>query len=183
MTGRRTNIIAATVVAGLILTTAGCGKVADKVSQKASEKATEKIIENETGGSVDLNTSDGKMKIKTKDGEVTYGSGSELPKGWPSDVKLPKGITLNASTSSKTEGGVSMIISGTVAKGKAKSVYGTISSNLKSAGYKLDNESEMTSGGSFSATVTGTKSNRSVGVTVTETGDGVYVMMTVTPNN
>ena len=68
MTGRRTNIIAATVVAGLILTTAGCGKVADKVSQKASEKATEKIIENETGGSVDLDTSDGKMKIKTKDG-------------------------------------------------------------------------------------------------------------------
>ena len=65
MTGRRIEIAAAAAITGLLLATAGCGKVADKVT----EKATEKAIEKQTGGSVDLNTSDGKMKIKTGEGE------------------------------------------------------------------------------------------------------------------
>ena len=198
MTGRRINLAAAAAIAGLLLATAGCGKVADKVADKAAEKATEKAIESQTGGSVDVDSSDGKMKIKTGDGEITYdgngnvtgkskdgsstfGAGTKLPKGWPDDIELPKGMELSVATTSKKDGGNSYAISGTIAKGDAKAIYRSISSNLDSAGYTLGDKAEMDSGGSFSATVTGKKSDRSVAVTVSGSAGNVLVTMAVDP--
>lgn len=195
MTGRRTTtIIAALGVTGMLLTTTGCGKVADK----ASEKVAEKTIESQTGGSVDLDSSNGKMKIKTKDGEysytdggvtaktkdgsATYGDNAKVPDGWPSDVEIPKGLKIGASSTQKADGGTEYLVSGTLGKGKAKSTYSSLSSSLKSNGYTLSDPAELTAGTGFTGTVTATKGNRKVSVMVNDTGDGTYVMLTIDPN-
>lgn len=90
----------------LVLTTAGCGKIAEK----AAEKATEKAIEAGTGGKVDIDGKNGSFKIETDEGSMTFDadeksggmsietkdgsfrSGSEIPDTWPGDVPLPPGM-------------------------------------------------------------------------------------------
>ncbi|HWJ60323.1 MAG TPA: hypothetical protein VNS19_00010 [Acidimicrobiales bacterium] len=94
---RTSSIAAATAAAVLFLSS--CGAAAEK----AGEKATEKLIEEQTGGSVDVNTDgDGSVEIKTEDGSATFGTG-EVPEEWPEfltlpdDLEIQSGSTMDAS--------------------------------------------------------------------------------------
>lgn len=83
---RKTAVIVIALL--LLLSLCGCG-VKEKITGKVSEKITEGIIEKATGGDVDLDLEEGKIKIKGDDGEeVTMGE-TEWPKEGPGAL-IPK---------------------------------------------------------------------------------------------
>jgi hypothetical protein len=70
----------------------------------SSDAVAEKMIENATGGSVQVDKSGDKIKIETKDGviESSSGSSAKVPNGFPSSIPLPKSLKLaNATTMGK----------------------------------------------------------------------------------
>jgi hypothetical protein len=76
--------------ATLVVATAACG------GGSSSDKAAEKIIENATGGSVQVDKNGEKIKIETKEGtfESSTGSSAKVPNGFPSSIPLPKNLKL-----------------------------------------------------------------------------------------
>ncbi len=101
------------LVALMAITTsllAGCGAAAEK----ASEKATEKMIEQQTGGKVDIDTDgDGSVEIETEDGSMALGSG-EIPKEWPDEIPLPDDLQVQAGTTmDSSDGRLVSIVGGT----------------------------------------------------------------------
>lgn len=79
----------------------GCGKAAEKVS----EQVTEKVVEEQTGGRVDIdNAGDGSVEIKTEDGTMSLGTG-EVPKEWPDDVALPEDLKVQSGTTTDSSDG------------------------------------------------------------------------------
>lgn len=89
------QLIVAAVVVCVALT--GCGK-------KASEAAVEKMIKAEMakqGVKGDVDISDGKVTVTTKEGTATYtgGPGAAVPAKFPKDVPVYDGAAVMASTS------------------------------------------------------------------------------------
>ncbi|MBD3320025.1 MAG: hypothetical protein GF350_02915 [Chitinivibrionales bacterium] len=74
----------------------GCGK---KAEEKGAETMIEKAIENESGGTADVDISEGTMNIKTDDGEmsVTSGKGARIPDAFPDDILIYKGASIEAA--------------------------------------------------------------------------------------
>lgn len=80
------------IVGGLVLVSLVGYFIFNKVSRKIGETAIENMINSQTGGRVDINTTDGngKVTIKTEDGTVQYsgGGGVKLPDGFPQELVL-----------------------------------------------------------------------------------------------
>jgi hypothetical protein len=70
-----------------------------------ARKATEKAIEKSTG--VEVDEKEGKVKVKTKEGEAEFGA-KEFPKDFPKDFPVYSGAGDIASTRVETGEGVSM---------------------------------------------------------------------------
>lgn len=64
-----------------------------RASKKLSEKIMERAIEKSGGGDADVTVTDGKVSVKTKDGEfeTAAGDGAKVPDDFPKDVFLPNG--------------------------------------------------------------------------------------------
>lgn len=123
---RITRHLVATTSAASLLLLAGCGAAAEK----ASEKATEQMVESQTGGDVDIDSSDGSVQIETEDGTISSdgegnveietedgsfsssGSG-EVPASWPEDVPLPAGLTVQVGSEQDASDGRLVSIIGT----------------------------------------------------------------------
>jgi hypothetical protein len=74
---------------------AGCGGCQKRTGQKLAEKMAEmQMARNGVKGEV--NISDDKVSIKTKDGATTmaYGKSVKVPAGFPADVKVYDGATI-----------------------------------------------------------------------------------------
>ncbi len=65
----------------------GCGRS----REKTAEKALEKMIEAQTGGKASVDLSQGRMTVKTDDGELTAATGAaaKIPEDFPKDVFVP----------------------------------------------------------------------------------------------
>ncbi len=157
---------AAAAVLGLVLLgSAGCGKAAEKVA----EKATEQAIESQGGDDANVDIgSDGQVKIETAEGSYSAGTG-EKPKGWPDDVALPDGLEIVTGTD--LGGGTETI----------SSIIGTVDDDPASAvafyedelsDWEELNRFETSSDGSAMTSLTFTKGDRSVQVTVGQDADG-----------
>lgn len=134
----------------LVVGTTGCGKVADKVGKKVTEKGLEKTIEHQSGGKVDIDSDDGGLRMKTKDGsEYQLGSGSKLPDDWPKLLALPEGFKVAMSTTMQIDESPRSTVTAT-GKGDPKKIYTTFKKRIESAGYEIDSESSMGAGGDSS---------------------------------
>jgi hypothetical protein len=63
----------------------------------AGERAAERAIERAAGGDADIDVDDGKITVKTDEGE--WSTGGEMPKDWPSDVPVYGGAKVLYSAS------------------------------------------------------------------------------------
>jgi hypothetical protein len=89
-----TRLFIAMLVVSCLLC-AGCGGCHKKTGQKLAEKMAEmQMARNGVKGEV--NISDDKVSIKTKDGATTvaYGKSVKVPDGFPADVKVYNGATI-----------------------------------------------------------------------------------------
>ena len=69
-----------------------------------AEKAMEKAIEDETGGSADVDVrADGSMEVTTEEG--TFQTGNSMPEDWPKDVPVYAGATVQFSGTASPENG------------------------------------------------------------------------------
>lgn len=65
----RTELSHLALAVGVVaITTSGCGRLVER----ATEEAVEQAVENDTGGDVDVDFSDGGVRIESDDGDVTF---------------------------------------------------------------------------------------------------------------
>ena len=83
------RILVTVLLVGGLIAMGGCRRA----SKKLSEKMMERGIEKSGGGKADVTVTDGKVSVKTKEGEFEAATGAEakVPDGFPKDVFLPKG--------------------------------------------------------------------------------------------
>jgi hypothetical protein len=86
--------VMALVVTGL-MAAGGCRKASERIAEKMAEKA----IEKNGGGKANVDISDGKISVKTKEGEMvaTSGGSASIPSDFPKDVLVLKDAKLLAT--------------------------------------------------------------------------------------
>jgi hypothetical protein len=159
----RHTVAGAALAASLVLVgAAGCS------SEDAGEKAGERLAEEMMGGDVDINAEDGSVKLTDEEGNTSeYGSGAELPEGWPSDLALPDGVTILGS-STRTENGVETMFVTGESETSLDDLYEQIKKQLTDAGYEIVNDSNMSSSSGGFASVEATGDEYTANVTISE---------------
>jgi len=152
----------------LSLLAVGCGK-------SAEEKAIEKQIEEQTGGKADVDLSKKSMKVagETEGGKytVTSGEGTEIPKGFPSDVfiyrpsktimamEIPEGYSLALSTRDDSS--------------KVQSAY---TQEMKAKGWSEETSMKMAS----QSVLVYKKDERAANISIVPSGKEIQISLTVT---
>ncbi len=179
----RTAVSAAAVALSLVA--AGCGG-------DSAENLAEKAIEEASGGSADVDISDGTMKITTDTGNVVVsgdqdgvtvesdegtfqaGANVKLPDGFPDAVPLPEGELTTAVKSNDT-----FALSYNV--DDAEQAFMDYVKALESAGFELSDKTEGEMNGNFFGSVTATGKGWNVGVSATGIESGSIVGINVEP--
>jgi len=120
--------IFAVLMATMLVLSVGCGKAAKNLSEKIAEKA----IEAQSGGDAKVDIKDGKMTVKTKDGNAVFDAGGNvsIPESFPKDVYIPKGAKILSSISANEGTVLTMEVDDTLAKVGEK-----YASEMKSQGW------------------------------------------------
>lgn len=140
---------------------------------KSGDKAAEKIAGDVLGGDVDIDSKDGSVKIKTEDGEATYGK-KEIPDGWPKEVPFPDGFEVSGSMTSSNNGQDYMAVTGTTDK-SAKEVADFYKDKLSD--WELSSESNF-DGDSAMTMVVFSKGDHSVNASASEKDDNTELVVT-----
>lgn len=132
----RVLIYAALVL--LLAFTFGCKKAAET----ASERLAEKMIEQSSGGKVDVDLKDGGTTIVDKETGNTMtvdAKGGKMPEGWPTNIPQYPGSNVTQSSVTDTEKGksLSIILETQDAVEQVNEYYGK---ELKGAGFKKTTE-------------------------------------------
>lgn len=113
-----------------ILILAGCGK---SVSQRTSEQIIEKTIEEQSGGTADVNIGDNSMKVETEQGKIETGDNVKLPSDFPNDVYIIEGA-IKAVISDQASGGQTISIE---TNKSVEAVAADYQDKLKADGWKI----------------------------------------------
>ncbi|MDO8335553.1 MAG: hypothetical protein Q7T74_02080 [Candidatus Saccharibacteria bacterium] len=149
------------------------------VAQKASDKITETVYKTATGGNVDINSSNGSVSINTEDGSATFGNTNSLPKDFPSDIPTPMIGTISGSYSANSEDGQAYTVAYTLTAAQAASASSDYQTQLKAAGYTVDNTTSSTSDGDTFELFSAKKGDRNIVVTTSTSSDGTATMSLV----
>ena len=123
----------------LVLALGGCTQnIAAKIAEKAIENAAAK-----EGESVDVNLDEGQVNITDEEGNEVSLGGTTVPEGWPDVVPVNENITIQFSTTTKTDNKMNYSISG-LYKGTAEDLYNYYKSAL--TGFTVDSDSVIDSG-------------------------------------
>ena len=89
------------LVLGSVSLVSGCDTIQEKLTKKVTESAIEHVIEQKTGGDVEIDSSSGSVTVKSDKGTVAFNSaGNKVPEDWPSDVPVYPGSKVTMSMSS-----------------------------------------------------------------------------------
>lgn len=169
----RRPLVALALLPALLLF-GGCGEASDKIAEKAAEKA----IENQTGGDVDIDADGGGVRVETPDGvfesdaegnfsmeseDGTVTAGAGLPEDWPEDLPLPDGVEVVYGSSSPEGATVTLTGTGSVddLMAEFEDLYGD---------WTAEDESTMESGGTSFRSARFVDGNRSLSVSVSDSG-------------
>lgn len=67
---RTIRILAAS--SALVLLSTGCGRIVERATERATEEVVERAIESDTGEDVDVDFSDGEIRVESADGDITF---------------------------------------------------------------------------------------------------------------
>ena len=154
---KKTLIVVAVIVLLVIL-----GGVSYFLQQKSSERAAEKVIEDATGGKVDISDGGKKVTIETDEGKITVEQ-NEIPKNFPSDVPVYSGAEV--ITSSESGDNFTLTLKTNDSVSKVSDFYKT---DLADKGWILSNPIDL----SGSTAITATKDNRELNVIITPDTNG-----------
>ncbi|MEO0493155.1 MAG: hypothetical protein AAF081_07055 [Actinomycetota bacterium] len=165
-----------TAALGLALVTTACS------SEDLAENLVEQAVENETGGDVDLDfdsDGDGSFTVETDEGSVTYGTGGDLPAGFPASFDVLDGMTVvfSGETSDDVSTAATAILEGDLSPNEVVDHYTALAI---AEGYTLDRELETEldvvsnmSNGATSLNIIGGSNGTNTSVSITfETNNG-----------
>jgi hypothetical protein len=115
---KKLTVITAVIVSILLILafTGGCKK---NLAERLAEETIEKAIEKESGEDVEIDLDEGEVtiqgddgevnisadedtvEIKSDEGEATFGSGADLPEGFPGDVPVYENMDLHLAMSTR----------------------------------------------------------------------------------
>lgn len=129
------KIVLGGVVFCAVLVFSGCG-------QNLGETIVEKAVESQTGGKVDISSSEGTMNISTKDGDVSMsGEGTAtLHRDFPSDVYVAPDAKIILSFASGESKSYSVAYATNF---KMDEIYTTYKSELVAKGWTADTQMEF----------------------------------------
>jgi hypothetical protein len=162
----RAAVIGAAAAFGLALALTGCGN--------AAENAAENVIEAENPGT-DVELDGDGVKVTDEEGNTSeFGTGADLPDGWPTVVPVPDGDVTFASKSGED------FTAGVTLDGSSQDAYEAWKSDLEGAGFTEEDTANI--GGNYLGTFTG--NGYDVGYTISSdpSSDGkTAVILNVTP--
>jgi hypothetical protein len=174
-----------TSLLGRGLTLAAGAALVGGVAACSPENIAEKVIEAGSDGQVDVNIDegDGSVTIEGEDGTATFGGSGALPDGFPDAVPVVKGdISYSQSMSGENGTSYSVLIS---VSGTVEEVFTEVTSDMTGAGFKIGNETTVSSGEDSFASASFTSSQYEALVNVTPGGDGsvavTYIVSPVAP--
>jgi len=156
--GNKTTLIILVVIAVLIL----LGGVGYFLQQKSAEKTAEKVIEDATGGKVDISEGGNKVTIETDEGKLTVGQ-NQIPDNFPSDVPVYTGAEV--ITSSESGDNFTLALKSTDTVSKVSDYY---NGEVKSNGWTIANSSNIAG----STSITATKDGRQLNIVITKDTEG-----------
>ena len=156
--GNKTILIIIVVIAVLVL----LGGLSYFLQQKSAEKTAEKVIEDATGGKVDISEGGNKVSIETDEGKLTVGQ-NQVPENFPSDVSIYPGSEVVTSSESGENFTLTLTTSDSVSK-----VGEFYRDDLEKNGWSISEAPIV--GDSF--ITTGTKGTRKVDIIAAPNNDG-----------
>jgi len=136
----------------IIIVVFGSSCVGRNIVERITEEAIEKAIEGESGGNVEIDISggeEGKVSISSEDGEITLGSGAELPEGFPENVPVYGDMEIASSYKNTEDDKIFYSITAESAK-SVEEIFEWYKDEL--SGWSIENESKLdaTSGKNYS---------------------------------
>ncbi len=132
----KTKVIIGIVVAVFVVV-AGCKMALRSIGQNIAEK----MIEDASGGKADVDMKNGSMTITTSEGTVTTGTG-KVPDGWPTDVPVYAGATVQFSGMNNAgagQGGMALVLT---SKDDAETIVKYYKTTLQAGGWTVVNTME-----------------------------------------
>ncbi|GEM_PF-2681802 len=169
--GKQKTIVIGVIVVAVV---AGLGWFMTRSNERAAEKA----IENATGGNADVDVKNGKVSVKTDEGESVVGQNVSLPSDWPKDVMVYKGIKSATIVAASTDKKGNYTVSLTT-KDSAETVKNTYDEALANNGWTVSGELAVQGG----TLITATKDTRNLSITIGPADDattGVTIMIAPT---
>jgi len=127
-------------------------------TQKIQEKATEKMVEDMTGGKVNLDLGGEKTQVETEFGTTQIGENLKLPTDFPKDIYVIDGL-IKSSYKNVGKNGWTISIETSKSIKEAGDLY---DKNLTITGWKKDNFMDL--GGA--ATASYSKDNRTISLMI-----------------
>lgn len=172
----KTMMLGLTMVTSSVLLLTGCGKPKKSLSEKLAEKVAEKAIamniKDSEGKDAKVDISEGKVTIKTKDGESTYaaGEGAKIPADFPKDVYVIKGAKIHMAMKTPQGFALGMKVDQATAK-----LAETLEKEMKDQGWTQEGSFDM----GTTHSLTYKKGDREAAVVMTKGDDATEVMMTI----
>lgn len=164
--GKQKVMIVAVIVGLVVLGLIGRG-----ASRNAGEEAAERIIENMTGGQVDIDADGDEVTVKTDQG--TYTTADKLPADFPSDVPVYAGAKVVGSvTADGAQGGMYVGLETTAA---VDDVIAWYRSEVKARGWTVQTDATV----SGSLILSATKDTRVLSVGIAQDDGTVSITLTV----
>ena len=151
-------------------------------TNRGSERLAEEVINDATGGQVDLSTNNGTIQVSNEDGSASaaYGSNVALPANFPSNVPTPQTGNLISAYGGTDTGQASFALVYTVTGTDVLGTSQSYQDRLRAAGFTVqDSGSASGSGGTVSG-FTATNGQTTINVAVTATGTTTNLSVTVT---
>ena len=157
------------MLAAALIVSLGCRRASESVAEKMVAHA----IEKEGGGKADVNLHDGKIDIKTKDGEMsmTAGGGAKIPEDFPKDVLVVKNAKILAAI--KVPDGFSLSME---SKDSVEKLMDQYTAEMKAQGWTT--ETTMNMGEQMVTSFA--KDKRKAAVMIAKGGEGSQLTITVT---
>lgn len=168
-----TAVISMTIF--MLFSVSGCFNLGQKVVEKITEEVIEKAIESE-GGEAEVEIGEEGVSIKTDEGEMTIGEGTDLPEGFPKVVPVYPDMQFSTSWKSVDDGKVSFSVTGT-SSDSGKEIFDWYKSKLR--GWDIEGEFVAESGGESTFTISANDGTYSVYVMVMGSEDVVIVTLYV----
>lgn len=159
----------------MLFSVSGCFNLGQKVAEKVTEKAVEKAIESE-GGEAEVDIGEEGVSIKTEEGEVTVGGGTELPEGFPKVVPVYPDIEILSSLKSTEEGKQTFTVSA-LTSDSGSTVFDWYKSNL--GGWEIESEFTSESEGETFSSISANNGTYIFVVTIIETDEGTALGIAV----